>query len=125
MPPRCRPDAAQKGAEREASLIHESSLANLRPTSRQSLSRQSLSRQSLPRQSPANLPPISRQADEQKNFAFKCHRENNLDIYSVNCIAFHPTFGTFATTGSDGTSQPSGHGLAAVTSPDAPLLLHP
>ncbi|EOD31828.1 hypothetical protein EMIHUDRAFT_72140 [Emiliania huxleyi CCMP1516] len=52
-------------------------------------------------------------ADEQKNFAFKCHRENNLDIYSVNCIAFHPTFGTFATTGSDGTSQPSGHGLAA------------
>jgi len=42
-------------------------------------------------------------ADEQKNFAFKCHRENNLDIYSVNCIAFHPTFGTFATTGSDGT----------------------
>ena len=79
----------------------------------------------ISRQSPANLPPISRQADEQKNFAFKCHRENNLDIYSVNCIAFHPTFGTFATTGSDGTSQPSGHGLAAVTSPDAPLLLHP
>ena len=25
------------------------------------------------------------------------------DIYSVNCIAFHPTYGTFATTGSDGT----------------------
>ena len=41
-------------------------------------------------------------ADESKNFAFKCHRENN-DIYAVNCIAFHPTFGTFATTGSDGT----------------------
>ena len=40
--------------------------------------------------------------DTQKNFAFKCHRENN-DIYAVNCIAFHPTFGTFATTGSDGT----------------------
>ena len=40
--------------------------------------------------------------DESKNFAFKCHRENN-DIYAVNCIAFHPTFGTFATTGSDGT----------------------
>ena len=37
-----------------------------------------------------------------RNFAFKCHRENN-DIYAVNCIAFHPTFGTFATTGSDGT----------------------
>ena len=40
--------------------------------------------------------------DEGKNFAFKCHREN-LDIYAVNCIAFHPTFGTFATTGADGT----------------------
>jgi WD40 repeat protein len=25
------------------------------------------------------------------------------DIYSVDCITFHPTFGTFATTGSDGT----------------------
>ena len=25
------------------------------------------------------------------------------DIYAVNHIAFHPTFGTFATTGSDGT----------------------
>ena len=41
-------------------------------------------------------------ADEGKNFAFKCHRENS-DIYAVNSIAFHPTFGTFATTGADGT----------------------
>ncbi len=40
--------------------------------------------------------------DASKNFAFKCHRDNQ-DIYAVNCIAFHPTFGTFATTGSDGT----------------------
>lgn len=40
--------------------------------------------------------------DVTKNFAFKCHRDNNTDIYSVNCITFHPTFGTFATTGSDG-----------------------
>jgi len=40
--------------------------------------------------------------DASKNFAFKCHRDNQ-DIYSVNCIAFHPTYGTFATTGSDGT----------------------
>mmetsp|Transcript_71976 Transcript_71976/g.197088 ORF Transcript_71976/g.197088 Transcript_71976/m.197088 type:complete len:342 (-) Transcript_71976:14-1039(-) len=40
--------------------------------------------------------------DVTKNFAFKCHRENQ-DIYAVNCITFHPTFGTFATTGSDGT----------------------
>ena len=40
--------------------------------------------------------------DNSKNFAFKCHRENS-DIYAVNCITFHPTYGTFATTGSDGT----------------------
>ena len=40
--------------------------------------------------------------DNSKNFAFKCHRENQ-DIYAVNCITFHPTYGTFATTGSDGT----------------------
>ena len=25
------------------------------------------------------------------------------DIYAVDCITFHPTYGTFATTGSDGT----------------------
>ena len=37
-----------------------------------------------------------------KNFAFKCHREGN-EIYAVNVIAFHPTYGTFATAGSDGT----------------------
>ncbi|CAD7930995.1 unnamed protein product [Amoebophrya sp. A25] len=36
-----------------------------------------------------------------KNFAFKCHR-NNDEIYAVNSISFHPTFGTFATSGSDG-----------------------
>eukprot|EP01119_Soliformovum_irregulare_P009689 TRINITY_DN2329_c0_g1_i2.p1 TRINITY_DN2329_c0_g1~~TRINITY_DN2329_c0_g1_i2.p1 ORF type:complete len:334 (+),score=77.54 TRINITY_DN2329_c0_g1_i2:60-1061(+) len=40
--------------------------------------------------------------DNSKNFAFKCHRENN-EIYAVNVIAFHPTFGTFATAGADGT----------------------
>jgi len=40
--------------------------------------------------------------DSSKNFAFKCHRDNN-DIYAVNVIAFHPGFGTFATAGSDGT----------------------
>jgi len=40
--------------------------------------------------------------DAQKNFAFKCHREGN-DIYAVDDLKFHPTFGTFATTGSDGT----------------------
>ena len=35
------------------------------------------------------------------NFTFKCHREQN-DIYAVNAIAFHPTFGTFVTAGADG-----------------------
>jgi len=40
--------------------------------------------------------------DSMKNFAFKCHRDNN-EIYAVNVISFHPTFGTFATAGSDGT----------------------
>jgi len=40
--------------------------------------------------------------DQGDNFAFKCHRENNTDLYAVNSISFHP-FGTFATAGSDGT----------------------
>lgn len=35
-----------------------------------------------------------------KNFAFKCHRQNE-EVYSVNNIAFHP-WGTFATCGADG-----------------------
>eukprot|EP01112_Ceratiomyxa_fruticulosa_P018379 TRINITY_DN5863_c0_g1_i1.p1 TRINITY_DN5863_c0_g1~~TRINITY_DN5863_c0_g1_i1.p1 ORF type:complete len:345 (-),score=62.98 TRINITY_DN5863_c0_g1_i1:37-1071(-) len=39
--------------------------------------------------------------DATSNFAFKCHREG-MEIYSVNAINFHPTFGTFATAGSDG-----------------------
>lgn len=39
--------------------------------------------------------------DSAKNFAFKCHRENNT-IYAVNAISFHPTYGTFATAGADG-----------------------
>jgi len=45
------------------------------------------------------------QVDEKeslKNFAFKCHRDGN-EIYAVNAISFHPTYGTFATSGSDGT----------------------
>jgi len=40
--------------------------------------------------------------DAPKNFAFKCHRDGN-EIYAVNVIAFHPSYGTFATAGSDGT----------------------
>lgn len=38
---------------------------------------------------------------QSKNFTFKCHREGS-DIYSVNSISFHPTYGTFVTAGADG-----------------------
>lgn len=40
-----------------------------------------------------------------KRYAFKCHRQviDGVDtIYPVNALAFHPTFGTFATGGGDG-----------------------
>jgi len=40
--------------------------------------------------------------DNKKKYAFKCHRVNDT-IYPVNDIAFHPTHGTFATGGADGT----------------------
>jgi mRNA export factor len=40
--------------------------------------------------------------DVSKNFAFKCHRSNE-EIFAVNDIDFHPTMGTFATGGGDGT----------------------
>eukprot|EP00741_Cyanophora_paradoxa_P019326 tig00000215_g18655.t1 len=40
--------------------------------------------------------------NSDKNFAFKCHRDGN-EIYAVNSIVFHPTYGTFATAGSDGS----------------------
>jgi len=40
--------------------------------------------------------------DNAKNFAFKCHRDQNArQIFSVNAISFHPC-GTFSTAGSDG-----------------------
>lgn len=39
--------------------------------------------------------------DKRNDFAFKAHREG-ADIYPVSSIAFHP-FGTFSTTGGDGT----------------------
>ncbi|KAL6052469.1 Rae1 protein [Balamuthia mandrillaris] len=39
--------------------------------------------------------------DNMKNFAFKCHRDGS-NIYAVNSISFHPIYGTFATSGSDG-----------------------
>jgi len=37
-----------------------------------------------------------------KKYAFKCHRANDR-IFPVNCIEFHPKYGTFATGGCDGT----------------------
>ena len=40
-------------------------------------------------------------AAQSKNFTFKCHRDG-ADIYAVNNITFHPGFGTFVTSGSDG-----------------------
>lgn len=49
--------------------------------------------------------------ESKKNFSFKCHREpvqtgssnQTADkVYSINDIAFHPVYGTFATCGSDG-----------------------
>jgi cell cycle arrest protein BUB3 len=42
---------------------------------------------------------------QKKKYAFKCHRskEDGLEkIYPVNAIAFHSTYNTFATGGSDG-----------------------
>ncbi|KAA1071153.1 hypothetical protein PGT21_020580 [Puccinia graminis f. sp. tritici] len=42
---------------------------------------------------------------QTKKYAFKCHRQviEGIDtIYPVNALAFHPTFGTFATGGGDG-----------------------
>ncbi|EQC36460.1 hypothetical protein SDRG_05915 [Saprolegnia diclina VS20] len=42
----------------------------------------------------------------KKGYAFKCHRqkvsETDTLVYPVNSVAFHPTFGTFATGGCDG-----------------------
>jgi cell cycle arrest protein BUB3 len=46
---------------------------------------------------------------QSKRYAFKCHRrpsptEKDVDqVWSVNSLAFHPTYGTFASGGSDGT----------------------
>ncbi|KAJ1550345.1 mitotic spindle checkpoint protein Bub3 [Nowakowskiella sp. JEL0078] len=43
---------------------------------------------------------------QAKKYAFKCHRQKLNDIenvYPVNALAFHPTFGTFVSGGGDGT----------------------
>lgn len=39
--------------------------------------------------------------DGKDSFAFKCHRQQD-NVFSVNAIAFHQQFGTFATAGADG-----------------------
>ncbi|RKP33673.1 WD40-repeat-containing domain protein [Dimargaris cristalligena] len=35
------------------------------------------------------------------NFTFKCHRDQH-NLYAINDISFHPTYGTFSSAGSDG-----------------------
>lgn len=46
---------------------------------------------------------------QSRRYAFKCHRrpsstEKDVDqVWSVNALVFHPTYGTFASGGSDGT----------------------
>ncbi|KAJ1971387.1 RNA export factor gle2 [Dimargaris xerosporica] len=39
--------------------------------------------------------------DQGNNFTFRCHRDRN-NIYAVNDMSVHPTYGTFSTAGSDG-----------------------
>ncbi|KAL0075701.1 WD40-repeat-containing domain protein [Phycomyces blakesleeanus] len=41
--------------------------------------------------------------EQSKSFSFKCHRDDQKNVYSVNAISFHPTYGTFSTAGADGT----------------------
>lgn len=41
--------------------------------------------------------------DSTRSFSFKCHRDDQKNVFSVNAISFHPTYGTFSTAGSDGT----------------------
>ncbi|KAJ3505650.1 hypothetical protein NLJ89_g7306 [Agrocybe chaxingu] len=45
-------------------------------------------------------------AAQEKKYAFKCHRQTIGDtdhVWPVNALAFHPTYHTFASGGSDGT----------------------
>ncbi|WIA14224.1 hypothetical protein OEZ85_002763 [Tetradesmus obliquus] len=42
---------------------------------------------------------------QDAKYAFKCHRRNEAGtdvVFPVNCITYHPLFGTFATGGGDG-----------------------
>ncbi|KAI8047976.1 WD40-repeat-containing domain protein [Gilbertella persicaria] len=41
--------------------------------------------------------------DAAKSFSFKCHRDETKNVYAVNDISFHPIYGTFSTSGADGT----------------------
>lgn len=48
------------------------------------------------------------EASQARKYAFKCHRQpdpsgDGTDIvYPVNCLTFHPVYGTFASGGGDG-----------------------
>jgi cell cycle arrest protein BUB3 len=45
-------------------------------------------------------------AIQEKKYAFKCHRQTIDDVdhvWPVNALAFHPTYNTFASGGSDAT----------------------
>ena len=45
-------------------------------------------------------------ASQEKKYAFKCHRQtiNDVDhVWPVNSLAFHPSYNTFASAGSDAT----------------------
>ena len=45
-------------------------------------------------------------AVQEKKYAFKCHRQTIDDVdhvWAVNALAFHPTYNTFASGGSDAT----------------------
>ena len=46
--------------------------------------------------------PLESNTTMPKEYAFKCHRRGDL-VFPVNCIEFHPKYGTFATGGGDGT----------------------
>ena len=43
--------------------------------------------------------------NDRLNFSFKCHRDEKPtpNVYPVNSLAFHPTYGTFSSAGGDGT----------------------
>lgn len=49
--------------------------------------------------------------ENRRSYTFKCHRNpsttaaNTTDVYTLNAISTHPTYGTFSTAGSDGTFQ--------------------